>query len=107
MAPQFLFIVVSSPCALCSGQLVARARVRSTLICALHSLLACHGPVIAFMQFEFNYSSLEKPHIQNDTVTLHRKAAKDHQVRLLVYRVCARLCACCKCARSRFGATGH
>eukprot|EP00878_Enallax_costatus_P036531 GHUV01041031.1.p1 GENE.GHUV01041031.1~~GHUV01041031.1.p1 ORF type:complete len:187 (+),score=37.24 GHUV01041031.1:1601-2161(+) len=31
-------------------------------------------------QFEFNYSSLEKPHIQNDTVTLHRKAAKDHQV---------------------------
>jgi hypothetical protein len=33
------------------------------------------------LQFEFNYSSLEKPHIQNDTVTLHKKAAKDHQVR--------------------------
>lgn len=33
------------------------------------------------LQFEFNYSLLEKPHIQNDTVTLHRKAAKDHQVR--------------------------
>jgi uncharacterized Rmd1/YagE family protein len=32
------------------------------------------------VQFEFNYSSLEKPHIQNDTVTLHKKAAKDHQV---------------------------
>ena len=36
------------------------------------------------MQFEFNYSSLEKPHIQNDTVTLHRKAAKDHQVKLAI-----------------------
>eukprot|EP00878_Enallax_costatus_P019516 GHUV01020590.1.p1 GENE.GHUV01020590.1~~GHUV01020590.1.p1 ORF type:complete len:327 (+),score=56.52 GHUV01020590.1:1601-2581(+) len=35
-------------------------------------------------QFEFNYSSLEKPHIQNDTVTLHRKAAKDHQVKLAI-----------------------
>jgi len=32
------------------------------------------------LQFAFNYSSLEKPHIQNDIVTLHRKAAKDHQV---------------------------
>ncbi|WIA12464.1 hypothetical protein OEZ86_003424 [Tetradesmus obliquus] len=35
-------------------------------------------------QFEFNYSSLEKPHIQNDTVTLHKKAAKDHQVKLAI-----------------------
>lgn len=35
-------------------------------------------------QFEFNYSLLEKPHIQNDTVTLHRKAAKDHQIKLAI-----------------------
>lgn len=39
------------------------------VLCALHVL-----------QFEFNYSLSEKPNIQNDTVTLHRKAAKDHQV---------------------------
>jgi hypothetical protein len=40
---------------------------------------------VSCLQFEFNYSLLEKPHIQNDTVTLHRKAAKDHQVGLASY----------------------
>lgn len=44
--------------------------------CSYVSLYPC--PCLA--QFEFNYSLLEKPHIQNDTVTLHQKAAKDHQV---------------------------
>jgi len=37
--------------------------------------------LLLLLQFEFNYSSLEKPHIQNDVVTLHRKAARDHQVK--------------------------
>ncbi|KAF8071355.1 RMD1 [Scenedesmus sp. PABB004] len=49
---------------------------------------AAHQPVppedVEVDEFEFNYSSLEKPHIQNDTVTLHRKAAKDHQVKLAI-----------------------
>lgn len=45
---------------------------------ALARMSLCNPPSLA--QFEFNYSLLEKPHIQNDTVTLHQKAAKDHQV---------------------------
>jgi uncharacterized Rmd1/YagE family protein len=36
------------------------------------------------LQFEFNYSSREKPHIQNDTVTLHRRAARDVNVKLAI-----------------------
>jgi uncharacterized Rmd1/YagE family protein len=47
------------------------------VLCALH-----------VVQFEFNYSLSEKPHIQNDTVTLHRKAAKDHQVGFQVKMHC-------------------
>lgn len=35
-------------------------------------------------QFEFNVSSTERPHIINDTVTLHRKAARDHRVKLAI-----------------------
>ncbi|KIY91970.1 hypothetical protein MNEG_15993 [Monoraphidium neglectum] len=35
-------------------------------------------------QFEFNVTSAEKPHIQNDVVTLHRRAAKDHRVKLAI-----------------------
>lgn len=49
-----------------------------------HLPLLLWATYIHNVQFEFNYSSLEKPHIQNDTVTLHKKAAKDHQVRTLM-----------------------
>ena len=31
-------------------------------------------------EFEFNFSSTEKPHVKNDTVTLNKKDAGDHEV---------------------------
>ena len=36
----------------------------------------------------------EKPHIQNDTVTLHRKAAKDHRARLAISYALSQVGAC-------------
>ncbi|KAI8464476.1 MAG: hypothetical protein J3K34DRAFT_440276 [Monoraphidium minutum] len=35
-------------------------------------------------QFEFNVTSTEKPHIVNDVVTLHRRAARDARVKLAI-----------------------
>lgn len=35
-------------------------------------------------EFQFNYSALEKPHIQNDMVTLHRRLASDHKIKLAI-----------------------
>ena len=32
-------------------------------------------------EFEFNYSLLEPPHIQNDVITINKGYAADHQVR--------------------------
>lgn len=35
-------------------------------------------------KFQFNYSAIEKPHIQNDVVTLHRRFAQDHKMKLAI-----------------------
>lgn len=34
-------------------------------------------------EFQFNFSATEKPHVQNDTVTLHRKYTTDHTASLM------------------------
>ena len=31
-------------------------------------------------EFEYNFSATEKPHVRNDTVTLHKRFARDHKV---------------------------
>jgi uncharacterized Rmd1/YagE family protein len=35
-------------------------------------------------EFQFNYSSQERPHIQNDSVTLPRRTAADHRTKLAI-----------------------
>ncbi|MEW5308059.1 MAG: hypothetical protein WDW38_000046 [Sanguina aurantia] len=35
-------------------------------------------------EFQFNYSALEKPHVQNDTVTLHRRYAQSAKMKLAI-----------------------
>lgn len=35
-------------------------------------------------EFEYNYSILEPPHIQNDVITINQRFAKDHQVKLAI-----------------------
>ncbi|GAX76442.1 hypothetical protein CEUSTIGMA_g3887.t1 [Chlamydomonas eustigma] len=35
-------------------------------------------------EFEFNFSTTEKPHVNNDTVTLNKKFVKDHQMKLAI-----------------------
>lgn len=35
-------------------------------------------------KFQFNYSAIEKPHIQNDVVTLHRRFAQDRKMKLAI-----------------------
>ena len=39
-------------------------------------------------EFEYNFSATEKPHVRNDTVTLHRRFARDHKV--------MHSCCCCR-----------
>ena len=31
-------------------------------------------------EFEYNFSATEKPNVRNDTVTLHKRFARDHKV---------------------------
>ncbi|GAX81129.1 hypothetical protein CEUSTIGMA_g8563.t1 [Chlamydomonas eustigma] len=35
-------------------------------------------------EFEYNFSATEKPHVRNDTVTLHRRFARDHKMKLAI-----------------------
>ena len=35
-------------------------------------------------EFQFHFSATEKPHVQNDTVTLHRKYTTDHKMKLAI-----------------------
>lgn len=55
------------------------AVMRSIVAAAANQPLALDAMEVD--EFEFNITSSEKPHIQNDTVTLHKRAAKDYRVR--------------------------
>ncbi|KAL6757794.1 hypothetical protein V8C86DRAFT_2613487 [Haematococcus lacustris] len=35
-------------------------------------------------EFQYNYTTAEKPHVQNDTVTLHKRFAQDHKMKLAI-----------------------
>ena len=35
-------------------------------------------------EFQFNFTTTEKPHVQNDTVTLHKRFAQDHKMKLAI-----------------------
>ncbi len=52
-----------------------------TTTCAIGSL---DPSDVEVDEFTFNYSTLERPHIANDTVTLHRRAGRDHKVKLAI-----------------------
>lgn len=37
---------------------------------------ACTGPQVETDEFQYNFTTTEKPHVQNDTVTLHKRYAQ-------------------------------
>ncbi|GBF98104.1 hypothetical protein Rsub_10850 [Raphidocelis subcapitata] len=58
--------------------------VRNIASHGLNTSLADANDDVEIDQFQFNVSTTERPHIQNDIVTLHRKAAADHKVKLAI-----------------------
>lgn len=47
------------------------------------------------LQFEFNYSAHEPPSMQNDTITVNRRQAADHQVKLAICHALAQVSSVC------------
>lgn len=43
----------------------------------------CHSEVETD-EFQYNFTITEKPHVQNDTVTLHKRLAQDHKMKLAI-----------------------
>eukprot|EP00877_Chromochloris_zofingiensis_P008596 jgi/Chrzof1/3990/Cz13g16090.t1 len=53
------------------------------------------APEVEIDQFEFNYSAHEPPSMQNDTITVNRRQAADHQVKLAICHALAQSTKLC------------